>query len=58
MSVEMSNEAFANAKSWELPFYRKARRKASKKSPLISLAVTRWFGFSEKCHSGFGPMAD
>jgi len=35
----MSNEPLAKAKSWELRFYRKERRKASKNSPLLEPGV-------------------
>jgi hypothetical protein len=31
VNVEISNEPLAKGKSWEFRFYRKARRKASKK---------------------------
>jgi hypothetical protein len=31
----MSNKAFAKSKSWELRFYRKARRGASKKNSAL-----------------------
>jgi len=47
VNVELSNEVLAKAKSWELRFYRKQRRKASKKLTLIEPGCLRWIGFSE-----------
>jgi hypothetical protein len=47
VNVEFSNEPLAKAKSWELRFYRKALRNASKKTHrFLSQAVYRWIGFS------------
>jgi hypothetical protein len=39
--------SLAKAKSWELRFYRKARRKASKKLTDFEPGFYGWIGFSE-----------
>jgi hypothetical protein len=54
----MSNRALAKAKSWELPFYRKARRSASKKNnPFLNHAPTGGSA-SPKMPVRLGPMAE
>jgi hypothetical protein len=48
VNLEISNGPLAKAKSWELRFYRKERRKASKKTHRFSnQASYTWIGFSE-----------
>jgi hypothetical protein len=48
VNLAISNEPLAKTKSWELFVYRKARRKASKKTHRFSnQAFCRWIGFSE-----------